>query len=333
MLNTAKAQKQIALLFIDGYTKQAIENVIIFSDKNTVVGISNVLGIIELSFNDKENKFYSSHLAYENETIELVNTKTDSIIIQLIPKIKILPVFEVVSTNSLKSYVHKIGLTQTKKCKQSGFNTANYIETIKENNITISNCKAYIAINATEINCYNTDLKITYDSIIFSLFNEFERFNEFSKINTLKSLLINNHIANKQFVFNPSKQKEYSVQFNKDTCFYANKYAKGFIYHDEVANNLVYRFYYNPSVNKHLLPNKNEYFYFGPKMLSIQTFSDKDEISFSQTLIVEKINGEKYVYEASGVLYIYKNTQREKGKKDFNLSKSIQSQTAKTKEQ
>lgn len=317
----ACAQKKIQ--FLDFLSKQAIENVIIFSDKNTVVGVSNEDGIIELTFNDKENKFYSSHLAYENETIELVSTKTDSIIIQLIPKIKILPVFEIVSTNSLESYIHKIGLTQSKKCKQFGFNAANYIETIKENNITISNCKAYLAINATEINCYNTDLKITYDSIVFSIFNEFERFYEFSKINTLKSLLINNHIASKQFVFNSSKQKEYSVKFNNDTCFYANKYVKGFIYYDEVVNNLVYTFYYNPSVNKHLLPNKNEYFYFGPKMLSIQTFSDKDEISFSQTLIIEKINGETYIYEAIGEFIVFKNVKRDRGGKKLNLSMSI----------
>jgi hypothetical protein len=320
----ACAQKKIQ--FKDFLSKQAVENVILFSDKNTVVGVSNEDGIIELIVNDAVNKFYSSHLAYDTEEIELVNGKPDSVLIQLIPKIKILPVIEVVSTNSLKSYIHKIGLAQTKKCKQSGFNSANYTETIKENNITISNCNISLALNATEVNCYNTDLKITYDSIVFLLFKEFERFNEFSKINTLKSLLINNHIAYKQFVFNPSKQKEYSVQFNKDTCFYANKYAKGFIYYNELAKNLVYTFYYNPSVNKHLLPNKNEYFYFGPKMLSIKSFSDKDEISFSQTLFIEKINGEVNAYEAIGEFIVFKNATRDRGREKLNLSMSIKQQ-------
>jgi hypothetical protein len=320
----ACAQKKIQ--FKDFLSKQAVENVILFSDKNTVVGVSNEVGIIELIVNDTVNKFYSSHLAYDTEEIELENTKTDSIIIQLIPKIKILPVIEVFSTNSLKSYIHKVSLAQAKKCKQKGFNSANYTEIIKENNKTISSCNVSLAINATEINCYNTDLIITYDSIVLSLYNEFVRFNEFSKINTLKSLLINNHIANKQFVFNSSKQKEFTVQFNKDTCFYANKYAKGFIFYNELAKNLVYTFYYNPSVVKHLLPNKNEYFYFGPKMLSIKSFYDKDEISFSQTLIIEKINGEFNAYEAIGEFIVFKNAKRDRGREKLNLSISIKQQ-------
>ena len=61
-------------------------------------------------------------------------------------------------------------------------------------------------------------------------------------------------------------------------------------------------------------------------MLSIKSFSDKDEIKISQTLFIEKINGEVNAYEAIGEFIVFKNAKRDRCREKLNLSMSINQQ-------